>query len=66
LRSSIKERWDRWAKTNLEYFDNELLYEESLLVEVIKQDRIIQYNKGNFSINLQATLGEVDRGLDLL
>jgi hypothetical protein len=64
LRSSIKERWDRWAKTNLEYFDNELLYEESLLVEVIKQDRIIQYNKGNFSINLQATLGEVDRGLD--
>jgi hypothetical protein len=60
-RSSVEERWTLWAKKVLDRFSKDLLYEESLKIKVEpRRDRIALRLKG-FLINLQVSLGEMDR-----
>lgn len=60
-KSSIDERWNRWARQVLGSFSRELFYEESLVVRTVPvRDPIIIQTKG-FQLNFSVTLGELDR-----
>ncbi len=59
LSLAITQRWDKWADENLSHFDNDLLYEEALQIEV-KQKPLA---KKRMHIDLEITLGEADRGM---
>jgi hypothetical protein len=58
-RSSIDERWTKWANFVLSSFSRDLVYEESLKIRVQSQDKLdFSYP---FYIDLSVTLGELDR-----
>lgn len=61
LRTSLKERWDQWATTNTSKFDSEQLYEESLEVTLINQANTNNAQLGEFKIDMNVDLGEIDK-----
>lgn len=63
-RSSIDERWNKWATTVLNSFSRDLLYEESLKVKVEPQEDMAQLSSEGFMVDLMVTLGEMDRLLE--
>ncbi len=63
LKSSIDDRWTKWAKTTLESFSTTLLFEESLKIKLnptLKTDFLPTYG---FGLEFSITLGEMDRAL---
>jgi hypothetical protein len=63
LKSSIDDRWTKWAKTTLESFSTTLLFEESLKIKLnptLKTDYLPTYG---FGLEFSITLGEMDRAL---
>lgn len=61
FKNNIKERWDNWAKVKSSKFNTEQLYEESLEVTVADN---IGYNRaklGEFQLNFNIELGEIDK-----
>lgn len=62
-RSSIDERWTKWANKVLSSFSHDLYYEESLKVKVEPQNDRAALSSDGFMVNLSVTLGEMDRVL---
>lgn len=63
IRSSMDERWSKWATESLGVFSKDLLFEESLKVRV--QERAQDFLKEKkFVLNFTVTLGEMDRLLN--
>jgi len=63
VKSSIDERWNKWANETLSYFSKDLLFEESLKVKTRPQERSFIKEK-RFQLDFTVTLGELDRLLN--
>ncbi len=61
VKSSIDDRWNRWAKVVLETFSRSLFYEESLKVRVDPRTDRLSLRTDGFGVNVNVTLGELDR-----
>jgi hypothetical protein len=61
VRSSVDDRWNQWAKTVLNSFSRDLLYEESLKVKVEPRRDLAALGTEGFLIDFSITLGEMDR-----
>lgn len=60
-KSSIDERWNKFAKTVLGNFSKDMLYEESLKIKPVpRRDRFAIRSDG-FKVDFTITLGEMDR-----
>jgi hypothetical protein len=63
LKSSIDDRWTKWAKTTLDYFSTTLLFEESLKIKIAPSSISKLSSSFGFGINFSVTMGEMDRAL---
>lgn len=63
LRKSIDQHWTKWAKKKSSQLVSDLMYEESLQVE-LKPASSLASEKGEFQIRFDLSLGELDRVLD--
>jgi hypothetical protein len=63
LKSSIDDRWTKWAKTTLDYFSRTLLFEESLKIKIEPSSHVDFISSFGFGINFNVTMGEMDRAL---
>lgn len=61
VRSSVDDRWNQWARTVLNSFSRDLLYEESLKVKVEPRRDLAALGTEGFLIDFSITLGEMDR-----
>ena len=66
LRENIDSRWKKWAKDKNEQFVVDLLYEESLNIDLVPMAKSNEIIKGNFQLVFDYTLGELDRVLDVV
>lgn len=65
IRSSIDERWNKWATNVLSTFSKDLLYEEALKIRVLpRRDRLALSTEG-FRVDFSVTLGEMDRLMEV-
>lgn len=60
VKSSVDERWSKWAKDSLAVFSRDLLYEESLRVKA-EPRRLIADVREDLMLDFHVTLGEMDR-----
>lgn len=60
-KSSIDERWTKWANKVLGTFSKDLLYEESLKVKVEPRTDVADVSTQGFILDFSVTLGEMDR-----
>jgi len=63
LKENITSRWDKWAQNKSEQFVTDLLYEESLNIDLVSMKDSPEIFKGNFQVIFDFTLGEMDREL---
>jgi hypothetical protein len=63
LKENITSRWDKWAQNKSEQFVTDLLYEESLNIDLVSMKDSPEIYKGNFQVIFDFTLGEIDREL---
>ncbi len=62
LKDRIIDRWDVWANRASSTFSKDLLYEESLRVDLIKKNEYdYKVANGEFNLDFTLTLGEFDR-----
>lgn len=66
LRDNIDNRWVRWAKSKNEQFVVDLLYEESLNIDLIPMAKTDEIRRGEFQMIFDFTLGEIDRVLQVV
>lgn len=66
LKDNITNRWDRWANNKAGSFVTDLLYEESLNIDLVSMVNDLEIKKGNFQISFDFSLGEMDRVLKLV
>jgi len=64
LKSSIDERWEKWAKDILSHFSKDLLFEESLKIKTVPFDLKNEPKDRAIQLKFLITLGEMDRILD--
>lgn len=62
-KSSIDERWTKWSKDVLDAFSKDLLFEESLKLNVKSKSDYITLATEGYSLDIAITLGEMDRML---
>jgi len=60
---TIEYRWDEWAKNKSEQLITDLLYEESLYVDLVSKYSREGSRVGEFQLTFDFTLGELDRVL---
>jgi hypothetical protein len=65
LRESFDLRWQKWASLKTNQFVSDLLYEESLHIDLVPMAKSIEIKKGDFQLVFDYTLGELDRVLDV-
>ena len=66
LRNPIEVRWNRWAQSSIERSSRDLYFEESLEVNVMKQNRLALARKNEvFALDMIVTMGELDRILQV-
>ena len=58
---SIDSSWDKWAKFQIEKYDREVLFEESLKVEKVNRKYYFNPQLSKFMVHFDANLGEFDR-----
>jgi hypothetical protein len=63
-KSSIDERWSKWAQQTLNYFSVDMLFEESLKIKVLPRDSISDLRQNGFHLKFNVTLGEMDKVVD--
>lgn len=66
LRGNIDIRWRRWAEQKNNQFVVDLLYEESLNIDLVPMAKSDEIRKGEFQMLFDFTLGEVDRVLQVV
>lgn len=64
VKSSIDERWNKWAKEVLGSFSKDLLFEESLKVKALPRRSVASLALDGFQMHFSVTLGEMDRLMD--
>ncbi len=64
LKSNIEHRWNRWAQNQLDHFNNDLMYEESLQIQIKPQAIIHDFKRRKLYLNVAITLGELDKVLE--
>src|SRR5690554_4302983 len=62
-KSSIDERWSKWSRDVLDAFSKDLLFEESMKLNVKSKSDYITLATEGYSLNVAITLGEMDRML---
>lgn len=62
-KSNVDERWMNWAKQVLNVFSGDLLFEESLKINVKDKSDYVSLVTQGYSLDLFITLGEMDRML---
>jgi hypothetical protein len=62
--STIEYRWNEWAKNKSSQLITELLYEESLFVDLVTKDNYANAKLGNFKLTFDYTVGEIDRTIE--
>lgn len=63
--NTIEERWDRWAKQQTETLVLDLLFEESLVVDLAPVSPASK-SSGDLSLTFDFLLGELDREIDVV
>jgi hypothetical protein len=63
-KSSIDERWNRWANDLLKRFSHDILYEESLKIKAKPRRDVISLRTQGFKLDFTVTLGEMDKVVD--
>ena len=63
-KSTIDERWTKWAKDTLQIFSKDLLYEESLKIKAQPRRDFASLRMEGFHLDFSVTLGEMDRVVD--
>lgn len=63
VKSSFNDRWGKWSNNMLTNFSTDLFYEEPLKVKIEPVRNLAELSIHGFSINLNVTLGEIDRVL---
>jgi hypothetical protein len=61
MRASMDSSWDEWAKNQGKSFENELLYEESLTLELVNRKYYYSRDDPNINVVFDVNLGEFDR-----
>lgn len=61
VRSSVDERWTKWAQRALSSFSKDLLYEESLKIKIEPRTNVAEIATEGFLVNFDVSLGEMDR-----
>lgn len=65
-RSSIERSWGKWAKEQNKSFNDEILFEESFVIEAVKKEFYFNNLVPKFGVKLDVNLGEFDRGVSML
>lgn len=65
IKTSVDERWTKWANSTLGFFSQDLLYEESLKIKVEPRRNTASIAMRGFSVDLSVTVGEIDRILSM-
>jgi hypothetical protein len=60
-KSSVDDRWNKWAKKMLNNFSHDLLFEESLKVKILTRKNAAEISRRGFGFDFSITLGELDR-----
>ena len=63
-KSTIDERWNRWAKDALNIFSKDMLFEESLNIKAHPRRDKVALRTDGFLIDFFITLGEIDWVVD--
>jgi hypothetical protein len=66
MKENFTGRWDNWAKNQSKHFVTDLLYEESLNIDLVTMKNSPEIYKGNFQVIFDFTLGEMDRELSIV
>lgn len=61
LRSTVDERWNKWASGNLKNFSRDSLYEEPMEIKVKPHRDVLELNKKLFKVDFNVTMGELDK-----
>ncbi|MCO4794761.1 MAG: hypothetical protein KC493_13665 [Bacteriovoracaceae bacterium] len=61
LRSSVDRIWNTWAEKQSGKFGKDLLFEESLTLELVNKDLFFNRYQKNFKVIFDVNLGEYDR-----
>ena len=62
---TLENRWDEWSREKTEQLVLDLLYEESLYVDLAPEDEV-RSAKGDFGMVFDFTLGEIDREIKVV
>jgi hypothetical protein len=63
-KSSMDERWSKWAMQTLNHFSIDMLFEDSLKIKVLHRDSLSDLRQNGFLLNFNVTLGEMDKVVD--
>lgn len=61
LRSTVDERWSKWANSNLKNFSRDSLYEEPMEIKVKPRRDVLELNQKLFKVDFNVTMGELDK-----
>jgi hypothetical protein len=61
LRASVDRIWDQWAEKQSQKFGTDLLFEESLTIELVDTSLYFNRYRKNFGVVFDVNLGEFDR-----
>ena len=65
-KASMERSWKRWAKKQNRYFNEEILFEESFIIEPVRKSLYFNNLRRDFGVKLDISLGELDRVLSML
>ncbi|MBG07227.1 MAG: hypothetical protein CME68_00575 [Halobacteriovoraceae bacterium] len=65
-KASMERSWRRWAKKQNDHFNEEILFEESFIIEPVRKDLYFNNLDPEFGVKLDVNLGELDRAVSML
>ena len=65
-KASMERSWKRWAKEQNSQFNEEILFEESFIIEPVRKDLYFNNLNPGFGVKLDVNLGELDRVVSML
>ena len=65
-KASMERSWNRWANEQNKKFNEEILFEESFIIEPVRKDLYFNNLYPDFGVKLDVNLGELDRVVSML
>tara|TARA_B100000029_G_scaffold149595_1_gene144856 strand:- start:971 stop:1519 length:549 start_codon:yes stop_codon:yes gene_type:complete len=62
----MERSWKNWARKQNETFNDEILFEESFVIEPVKKELYFNNLKHRFGVKFDINLGELDRSVSIL